>query len=117
MAFSGASGLPAGPELEAATTIRILPLGRHQGGPIMRLRIAGASALVAILLVGLVPSVAASNASCTAQFASTTAKVARPFGQNIVVPEVRNLTLGGRNVGQEVKVLLATADKSACPLG
>jgi hypothetical protein len=83
----------------------------------MRIRLAGASALPAILLVGLVPSVAASNPSCTAQFATSLVQVAHPFGQNIVVPEVRNLTLGGPNVGQEVKVLLATADKSACPLG
>ena len=44
------------------------------------------------------------------------AKAAHPFGQVIVVPEVRNLTLGGPNLGQEVKVLLATADKDACPL-
>jgi hypothetical protein len=43
--------------------------------------------------------------------------VSHPFGQTVVVPEVRNLTLGGPNVGQEVKVLLATADKNACPLG
>jgi hypothetical protein len=83
----------------------------------MRIRLARASALAAILLVGLVPSVAASNPSCTAQFATLLVQVARPFGQNIVVPEVRNLTLGGPNVGQEVKVLLATANKSACPLG
>jgi hypothetical protein len=45
------------------------------------------------------------------------AKVERPFGQAIVVPEVRNLTLGGPNLGQEVKLVLATADKAACPLG
>ena len=83
----------------------------------MRTRIFGASALAAALLIGLVPSVAANNASCTAQFASTTAPVTRPFGQNVVIPEVRNLTLGGPNLGQEVKVFLATADRSACPLG
>ena len=83
----------------------------------MRVRIAGAFALAAILLVGLVPSVAASNPSCTAQFAVASVRVAHPFGQNVVVPEVRNLTLGGRNLGQEVKVVLATADKSACPVG
>jgi hypothetical protein len=83
----------------------------------MRIRIFGALALAGGLLVGLVPSVAASNASCTAQFASVTAKTAHPFGQVVVVPEVRNLTLGGSNLGQEVKVLFATADKSACPVG
>jgi hypothetical protein len=82
----------------------------------MRIRIAGAVALAAALLIGLVPSVAASNPSCTAQFASTTAKLARPFGQNVVIIEVRTLTLLGPNLGQEVKVFLATADKSACPL-
>lgn len=83
----------------------------------MRIRIFGALIFAGVLLVGLVPSVAASNPSCTAQFASATAKAARPFGQVIVVPEVRNLTLGGSNLGQEVKVLFATADKGACPLG
>jgi hypothetical protein len=83
----------------------------------MRIRLAGASALAVVLLVGLVPSVAASNPSCTAQFAKSLVHVAHPFGQNIVVPEVRNLTLGGPNLGQEVKVFLATADKSACPVG
>jgi hypothetical protein len=83
----------------------------------MRIRIAGAFVLAAVLLGCLVPSVVASNASCTAQFTSTVAKVARPFGQTIVVPEIRNLTLGRRNLGQEVKVFLATANKSACPLG
>ena len=81
----------------------------------MRARIVGAFIVAGLLLVGLVPSVAASP-SCTAQFASATAKVAHPFGQVIVVPEVRNLTLGGRNLGQEVKVLFATADKTACPV-
>ena len=59
---------------------------------------------------------AASNPSCTAQFTSVLAPVVRPFGQVIVVPEVRALTLGGRNLGQEVKLLLATADKDACPV-
>jgi hypothetical protein len=83
----------------------------------MRIRIFGALALAGALLVGLVPSVAASNTSCTGQFASLNAIAAHPFGQVIVVPEVRNLTLGGSNLGQEVKVIFATADKSACPLG
>jgi hypothetical protein len=59
--------------------------------------------------------VAASNPSCTAQFVSQTARVARPFGQQVVVPEVRNLSLGGPNLGQEVKVVFATADRTACP--
>jgi hypothetical protein len=67
-------------------------------------------------MVGLVPSVAATP-SCTAQFIAAVRPVSHPFGQVVVVPEVRNLTLGGPNVGQEVKVLLATPDKNACPLG
>jgi hypothetical protein len=83
----------------------------------MRVRIAGALTLAAVLLVGLVPSVAASNPSCTAQFTRATVRVAHPFGQKIVVPEVRSLSLGGPNLGQEVKLFLATAVKSACPLG
>ena len=80
----------------------------------MRARIAGAAVAAGLLLVGLVPSVAA-GPSCTAQFVSATARVARPFGQNVVVPEVRTLSLGGPNVGQEVKFIFATADKDACP--
>jgi hypothetical protein len=60
--------------------------------------------------------VGAANPSCTAQLTSALAKVARPFGQSIVVPEVRALTLGGPNLGQEVKLFLATADKDACPV-
>jgi hypothetical protein len=62
------------------------------------------------------PVSAASNASCAGQFASTGAHLARPFGQTIVVPEVRTLTLGGPNLGQEVKGLLAMADRTACPV-
>ena len=60
--------------------------------------------------------VGAANPSCTAQLTSVLAKVARPFGQVVVVPEVRALMLGGPNLGQEVKLLLATADKDACPV-
>jgi hypothetical protein len=82
----------------------------------MRNRVAGASILAGALLVGLVPSAAAANPSCAGQFASAVAQVARPFGQVIVVPEVGSLSFGGRNLGQEVKVLLATADKTACPI-
>ena len=80
----------------------------------MRARIVGATFAAGLLLVGLVPT-AAAGPSCTAQFVGATVRVARPFGQNVVVPEVRSLSLGGRNVGQEVKVIFATADKSACP--
>jgi hypothetical protein len=59
---------------------------------------------------------AASNASCAAQFVSVVAKVAAPLGQTVVVPEVRNLAFGGPNLGQEVKLLFATADRDACPV-
>jgi hypothetical protein len=68
------------------------------------------------LLITLGSPAAASNASCTAQFTSALAPVVRPFGTVIVVPEVRGLTLGGPNLGLEVKTLLATADRSACPV-
>jgi hypothetical protein len=82
----------------------------------MRTRFVAGLMLAAALLVGLVPSVAAGSPSCTAQFVVAAAHDARPLGQNIVVPEVRLLTLGGPNLGQEVKVVFATADKSACVL-
>jgi hypothetical protein len=81
----------------------------------MRMRILAGLTLAGALLVGLVPTVAAGNPSCTAQFVMVAAHAAQPLGQNVVVPEVRSLSLGGRNVGQEVKVVFATADKSACP--
>jgi hypothetical protein len=79
-----------------------------------RLAIVAVSAALACAVV--VGPASASNASCTGQFAMTGAHVARPFGQSIVVPEVRTLTLGGPNLGQEVKGLLARADRTACPV-
>jgi hypothetical protein len=82
----------------------------------MRRRISGAALLAAVLLAALVPSVAASNPSCVAQFTSTVAQTARPLGQVVVVPEVRSLSLGGPNLGQEVKGLFATADREDCPV-
>jgi hypothetical protein len=88
----------------------------------MTLRIASASVLLAGLFVAVSAGPAAaqaapsSNASCTGQYASGVAPFAVPFGQTIVVPEVRNLTLGGPNLGQEVKLLFATADRNACPI-
>jgi hypothetical protein len=83
----------------------------------MLLRVVAAMAVAGSLLAGVAPAVAADgNASCTGQFASTLARAATPFGQNIVVPEVRNLTLGGPNLGQEVSTLLARADRTACPV-
>jgi hypothetical protein len=81
-----------------------------------RSSIAAATILAGTALLGIAPTVSASDPSCTAQFTSTLAPVAIPFGTNIVVPEVSNLTLGGSNLGQEVKVFFATADKSACPI-
>jgi hypothetical protein len=78
-----------------------------------RMTIAGATTLLAFLLTA--PGVSA-GPSCTAQFVSVVARGAVPFGQIIVVPEVRDLNLGGPNLGLEVKDLLATADKEACPV-
>ena len=79
-------------------------------------RLIAASSLGAVFSLVLAPAVLASDASCTAQFTSTLGPVARPFGTTIVVPEVQDLTLGGPNLGQEVKILFATADKGACPV-
>ena len=70
----------------------------------------------ALATAALATPVSASDSSCTGQFASGAARVARPFGQLVVVPEVRTLNLGGPNLGQEVKFLLATADRDACPV-
>jgi hypothetical protein len=78
--------------------------------------IAAATLLAGVALLGIAPTVSASNSSCTARFTSTLAPSAIPFGTNFVVPEVRALTLGGPNLGQEVKIFFATADKSACPV-
>ena len=83
----------------------------------MRIRLAAASIFAVVFLGGLVPTVAAGSPSCAAQFITSQVASARPLGQNIVVPEVTNLTLGGPNLGQEVKVFFATADKNACPIG
>ena len=80
----------------------------------MRKRILAGVALGATVLLAAAPGASASNPSCTAQFTSVGAQVVRPFGRLIVVDEVRNLTLGGPNLGQEVKVLFATADREAC---
>ncbi|TMF68301.1 MAG: hypothetical protein E6I11_16755 [Chloroflexi bacterium] len=81
-----------------------------------RYSFAAATILAGTVMLGGAPAVSASNPSCTARFTSTLAPVAIPFGTNIVEPEVRNLSLGGPNLGQEVKVLFATADKNACPV-
>ncbi len=62
------------------------------------------------------PVAAASNAGCLGQFAPVVAPAAVPFGLSVVVPEVRDLTLGGPNLGLEVKALFATADRNACPV-
>jgi hypothetical protein len=72
---------------------------------------AGAGLIAAVCASG----VASAESSCTAQFVTAIAPFVQPFGTEVVVPEVRNLTLGGPNLGQEVKVVFATADRSACP--
>ena len=77
-----------------------------------RLGLAAAAGLIAA--VGA-PGVALAESSCTAQFVTAIAPFVQPFGTEVVVPEVRNLTLGGPNLGQEVKVVFATADRTACP--
>ncbi len=81
-----------------------------------RSSVAAATPLAGTALLGITPTVSASNSSCTARFTSTLGPLAIPFGTNFVVPEVRALTLGGPNLGQEVKVFFATADRSACPV-
>jgi hypothetical protein len=87
------------------------------GGSDMRVRRTLSAAIVAGgLVLTLVPAASASSPSCTAQFVSVLAPQVVPLGQQIVVPEVQNLTLGGPNLGLEVKDLLATADKNACPV-
>jgi hypothetical protein len=84
---------------------------------IRRLAIIAASAAIACTVVsGPVSAASSSHASCTGQFGSVAASLFVPLGQTIVVPEVRNLSFGGPNLGQEVKVLFATADRSACPV-
>jgi hypothetical protein len=57
----------------------------------------------------------AAKAGCTAQFTSALAPLGS-LGQLVVKPEVFSLNLGGPNLGQEVKVLFATADRDACPV-
>ena len=79
-------------------------------------RLIAASTLGAVLSLVLAPAALAASPSCTAQFTSTLAPIVRPFGSAIVVPEVQDLTLGGPNLGLEVKTLLATADKGDCPV-
>jgi hypothetical protein len=77
--------------------------------------ILAALAIMATTALAAAPA-AASNPSCTAQFTSALAPITTPFGQTVVVPEVRTLSLGGPNLGQEVKFLFATADRAACPV-
>jgi hypothetical protein len=74
-----------------------------------------AAVAAALAMAALAGPVAASNASCTGAFASGVAALTVPFGQTNIVPEVRNLTFGGRNFGQEVQGL-SRSDRSACPI-
>jgi hypothetical protein len=90
--------------------------GVHPESPKRRRRVALAALGAAVATVALAAPAAASNASCTGQFSSVVAPIAIPFGQIVVVPEVRNLTFGGRNLGEEIKLLFATADRDACPV-
>lgn len=71
---------------------------------------------VGALAIALVPSSAAAAPSCAGQFVPAAAQVAWPLGLNIVVPEIRLLTLGGPNLGQEVKTFFARADRTDCPV-
>ncbi len=89
-------------------------MNRHLAGRRRRASL-GAILASASLALALPPAVAAGG-SCAGQFASVGARAVHPLGQNIVVPEVRALTLGGPNLGQEVSALLATADRNACPV-
>jgi hypothetical protein len=75
-----------------------------------------ALALAAGLLAISAAAPVSAAPSCAGQFASAVAANAVPFGQNFVVAEVRNLSFGGPNLGQEVKILFATADRTACPV-
>jgi hypothetical protein len=83
----------------------------------MRPRVLASALLIgSALLLAAAPTAGASDASCTGQFASTGAHDVVPFGTSIVAPEAQNPTLGGPNLGQEVKALFATADRTACPV-
>ena len=77
-----------------------------------RLGLAAGAGLIAAVCA---PGVVSAESSCTAQFVTAIAPFVHPFGTEVVVPEVRTLTLGGPNLGQEVKVVFATADRTACP--
>jgi hypothetical protein len=79
-----------------------------------RLALAAMAAALASLVQG--GPVTASNASCAGQFISSLAPVLTPFGRVVVVPEIQVPTLGGPNLGQEVKVFFATADRNDCPI-
>ena len=91
-------------------------MDRHIAGRTRRRTSLAAILASAPLVLALAPGVAASSGSCAGQFASAGARAVHPFGQNIVVPEVRTLTLSGPNLGQEVSAFLATADRNACPV-
>jgi hypothetical protein len=71
---------------------------------------------VSALAIALIPSAAAGAPSCAGQFVPAAAQIAWPLGLNVVVPEVRLLSLGGPNLGQEVKAFFATADRTDCPI-
>ena len=111
--YSAGKELPA---LSAQTLQALAPRGADAMGGAQVLRIATTAPLPRAYVTRTLP------AAQPAVSAAAIERLAHPAGtppprQVIVVPEVRNLTLGGSNLGQEVKVIFATADKSACPLG
>ena len=54
--------------------------------------------------------------SCAGQFIPVVAKLAVPFGTAVVVPEIRNPTLGETHLGQAVSAFFARADRTNCPI-
>jgi hypothetical protein len=73
-------------------------------------------AVTATMFVLGIAGPATAAPSCTAQFVTVASGEARPLGLNVVRPELRELTFGGRNLGDEVSFLFATADRTACPV-
>jgi hypothetical protein len=76
----------------------------------------GALAVSVPLALAAASTATASEASCAGQFTSVGAQDVVPFGQLIVAPEAQDPTLGGSNLGLEVKDLFAEADRAACPI-
>jgi hypothetical protein len=77
-----------------------------------RLTLVAGALLAALALAGPV----AAAPSCTAQFVTAVVDDARPLGLNVIQPERETLSLGGRNLGEEVSTLFARANRTACPV-